>query len=115
MANYISSNENRFYAAVEQSYGAVAAVTAQHRFPAVKLTAKQQVEKINRKDKTGNRTFPGLPTGLRTQTSFDVRTYMTSWSQAGQEPGYGALFQSALGSAPQFYTGSAASAGSNAT
>ena len=55
MASYISSNANRFYAGLEQVYGQVPAVTSLNRFPAVKLTAKNQMEKADRKDKTGSR------------------------------------------------------------
>ena len=33
MACYISSNNNRFYAAVETAFGAVPAITASNRFP----------------------------------------------------------------------------------
>ncbi len=56
------------------------AITAQNRFPAVKLTAKNQAEKADRRDKTGSRTFAGIPAGLRRSTSFDLTTYMTSWA-----------------------------------
>jgi hypothetical protein len=45
MASYISSNANRFYTELESSYGQTPAITAQNRFPAVKLTAKNQLEK----------------------------------------------------------------------
>ena len=61
--SYISSNNNRFYVALEQSYGNAAAIAAGNRIPAVKLTAKQQTEKVQRKDKTGSRTFAGNPAG----------------------------------------------------
>ena len=44
MACYISSNNNRFYAAVETVYGTVPAITASNRFPGVKLALKQDVE-----------------------------------------------------------------------
>src|ERR1035441_2282016 len=78
MASYISSNANRFYTGLESDYGQTPAITAQNRFPAVKLTAKNQLEKADRRDKTGSRTFVGIPAGLRRTTSFDVTTYMTS-------------------------------------
>ena len=45
MASYISSNNNRFYVAVEPAYGQASAITAQNRIPAVKLATKQQTEK----------------------------------------------------------------------
>src|ERR1035438_4210671 len=83
MASYISSNANRFYAGLESSYGETPAITAQNRFPAVKLTAKNQLETADRRDKTGSRTFVGIPAGLRRNTTFDVTTYMTSWGGQG--------------------------------
>ena len=115
MASYISSNANRFYAGLEQAYGQVPAVTALNRFPAVKLTAKNQMEKADRKDKTGSRTFVGLPVGMRRQTSFDLTTYMTSWGGQSSGPAYGPLFQASLGAAPVMYGGGTSAAGSSGT
>src|ERR1051326_8186910 len=108
MASYISSNANRFYAGLENSYGQTPPIAAQNRFPAVKLAAKNQLEKVDRRDKTGSRTFVGLPAGLRRTTSFDVTTYMTSWDGQGSGPAYGPLFQASLGAAPAIYAGGAA-------
>jgi hypothetical protein len=48
--SYISSNDNRFYVALEQGYGNAAAAATSNRIPAVKLTTKQQTEKAQRKD-----------------------------------------------------------------
>ena len=63
MASYISSNANRFYTALESAYGQVEAITAANRIPAVKLAIRQQVRRRTRRDKTGSRTFAGLPAG----------------------------------------------------
>jgi hypothetical protein len=115
MASYISSNANRFYTALESSYGQVAAISPQNRFPAVKLTAKNQLEKANRKDKTGSRTFVGLPAGLRRTTSFDLTTYMTSWAGQSLGPSYGPLFQASMGAIPTLYAGGSVGAGSSGT
>ncbi len=100
MPSYISSNNNRFYVALETSYGAAANVAPQNRIPAVKLTARQQTEKTQRKDKTGTRTFLGDPVGLRRLTDFDITTYMTGWADQTQAPPHGALFQACLGGVP---------------
>ena len=113
---YISSNANRFYTALESAYGSVATITASSRIPAVKLTVRNQAEATNRKDKTGSRTFPGLPAGGRRRTAFELQTYMTSWQKSSAAaPAYGPLFQAALGAAPQSFAGgtvaSATSAG----
>ncbi len=94
---YISSNENRFYVALEQSYGLVSASSAFNRIPAIKLTARQQRERVDRKDKTGSRTFVGYPAGGRLATTVEISTYMRNWADQTNEPGYGPLFQACLG------------------
>jgi hypothetical protein len=110
---YIASNDNRFYAALETSYAQAAAVAAQGRIPALKLTARQRNEKIERKDKTGSRTFVGNPSGLRRTTNFDLKTYMAGWTDHSNPPPHGSLFQAALGGAPQAWGGGTAAAGSS--
>ncbi len=105
MACYISSNDNRFYTAVEQVYGMAQTVGEQNRFPAVKLAVRQQAQRAERRDKTGGRTFVGVPSGLRKRTAFELTTYLTGWTNQAQEPGYGPLFQGALGGAPALFTG----------
>jgi hypothetical protein len=114
--SYILSNDNRFYVALEQSYGVAATVSASNRIPAVKLTAKQQTEKVQRADKTGSRTFAGDPSGLRIQTSFGLRTYMATWNDPGVLPPYDPLFQACLGApAAQSAGGNVASASGSST
>ena len=113
--SYISSNANRFYTAVESGYGQVSAITAQDRIPAVKLTTKQQVVTAERKDKTGSRTFTGLPPGARRRTAFGLQTYMTSWTDTTRNPSHGPLFQATLGAAPQAFAGGTAGSGSSGT
>lgn len=112
MSCYISSNNNRFYTGIEAAYGAVPAVDSSMRFPGVKLTVKQEVEKPERKDKTGTRTFLGLPASLRKRTTFELRSYMTGWTSQAVEPGYGPLFQAAMGADALFCAGGTAGAGS---
>jgi hypothetical protein len=115
MASYISSNANRFYAALESAYGQIPAITAANRIPALKLTVRQQLEVTERQDKTGSRTFTGVPAGGRRQTSFEVRTLLTNWQQGTSNPSYGPLFQAAMGGAPtSFAGGTAASTTGNA-
>jgi hypothetical protein len=108
MASYISSNANRFYTALESGYGQVPAITAANRIPALKLSVRQQVEVTERKDKTGSRTFTGLPAGGRRQTTFELRTLLTNWQQGTSHPSYGPLFQAALGAAPASFAGGTA-------
>src|ERR1700737_3241545 len=97
--SYISSNNNRFYVALEPSYGQAGTVGAQNRVSAVKLTTKHHPEKIQRKDKTGTRTFLGDPGPLRNTTTFALTTYMTGWTDQTHEPAHGPLFQACLGGA----------------
>lgn len=104
MANYISSNANRFYVAVEPNYGRAATVTAANRFPAVRLQAQQLLETGRRLDKTGTRTFLGSSKDGRRRTAFQTRTYLTSWTGVA-EPSYGPLFQGALGGAGELSNG----------
>jgi hypothetical protein len=105
MGCYISSNDNRLYAAVETSYGQAAAVTSARRFPAVRLELQEQTLTPGRRDKTGGRTFVGLPGGFRKKNAFGVTTYMSAWDPQQGEPGYGALFQGAMGAAPLVFGG----------
>lgn len=102
---YISSNANRLYVALEQSYGNVASLESGSRIPAVKLVARQRLERPERKDKTGSRTFAGLPSGLRRLTSYELRTYMTAWEASSQPPCYGPLFEAGLGADAVFFSG----------
>jgi hypothetical protein len=105
MSSYIASNQNRFYAALEGAFGQVPAVTAAHRIPAVRLVARQSLDKVTRKDKTGGRSFLGLPTGVRRHTSFMLKTYLTSWADQAEPPGYSPLFEAAMGGAPAMFGG----------
>lgn len=104
MANYTSSNANRFYVAVESAFGQAASIGAANRFPAVRLQAQQILESARRQDKTGTRTFQGTPKTSRRRTAFEARTYLTSWNGSG-EPAYGPLFRAVLGATPHLSIG----------
>src|SRR5438067_4895999 len=104
MASYISSNANRFYAAIETTYGQAAGVNAGNRFPAVRLQAEQLLEHGKRLDKTGTRTFLGISPTSRRHTAFEVRTYLTSWNGSGN-PCYGPLVQAGFGNASELVSG----------
>lgn len=105
MCCYISSNDNRIYAALESGYGKVAAFTAQQRLPAIRLDIRQAADQLRRRDKTGGRTFLGLPASLRRRTSFDLATYMTEWPAGASAPPYSALVQAAMGGAGLAFSG----------
>ncbi len=100
MPSYIRSNSNRFYAAVESSYGVAAEVSTPDRFPAVRLRAQQAIEATRRLDKTGTRTLIPTSRDGRRRTAFEIRTYLSSMMLTGQVP-CGVLFQSAMGAEPE--------------
>ena len=97
MACYISSNNNRFYVALEPAYGEVAPIANARRFAGIHLRARQQAVQHERRDKTGSRTFLGLPAGVKRQTSYQLRTYLSGWNDQLSEPSQGPLFRASLG------------------
>lgn len=105
MSSYVSSNDERLYAALEGAYGQVASITAQNRIPLMKLGAKQAPVVTGRQDKTGSRTFPGLPNTIRRTATFQLSTLMTEWTNQTIAPSQGPLFQAALGATPLLYAG----------
>jgi hypothetical protein len=115
MSCYISSNNNRVYVALESTYGNAATVTAQNRIPLLKLGAKQVLEQSTRKDKTGTRTFVGLPNRIRRTTTFQLSTPMTEWTSSSVAPVQGPLFQAAAGGAPLLFAGGTVASVSNIT
>jgi len=114
MACYISSNQNRFYATLESSFGSVVEATADNRIPAIRLGIQHETVQGPRRDKTGSRTRGGIPTGARTRIQYQLGTYMTNWGNINAEPSYGPLIQGALGAAPLLDSGKSVSGvGSN--
>ena len=105
MSCYISSNNERIYCALESSYGVIPAITGSNRIPALKMKAKQVPAQTGRKDKTGTRTFVGMPNQIRETTTFEVDTLLTAWSNTSAPPAYGPLFQCAMGGAPVIWAG----------
>jgi hypothetical protein len=112
---YISSNANRWYVGSESAYGQVPAIAPGSRIPAVKLTAQQQRAKSQRQDKTGSRTWQGMPVGMRLQTSFDMTSYMRDWPNPTTLPSHGPLFEAAMGAPGVLWAGNAAGTGSTAS
>src|SRR5438067_1597575 len=110
---YISSNANRWYCAQESAYGQIPAITAANRIPAVKLPAQHHQQKSQRKDKTGTRTWPGMPAGMRRQTTFHLTSYMRDWPDTTTLPAQGPLFEAAMGGAGVLWAGSVAAIGSD--
>src|ERR1700735_2830090 len=114
MSCYISSNNERIYCALESSYGVIPVITGANRIPALKMKAKQVPEQTGRKDKTGTRTFVGMPNGIREITTFAVDTLLTEWSDTTLGPAYGPLFQCAMGGTPVIWAGGTVSSVANA-
>jgi hypothetical protein len=120
MATYISSHDNRFYAALEDSYGKTATIKAANRIPAVKLNITHKIEAAVRRDKTGSRTYPGSPAGGRRRTDFTLNTYLASWEKTTDasgscgQPAYGPLFEAACGGAPVTFGGGTVASATNA-
>jgi hypothetical protein len=110
---YISSNANRWYCAQESAYGQIPAITELNRIPAVKLSAQQQRQKSQRKDKTGSRTWAGMPAGMRRQTTFDLTSYMRDWPDTTALPQHGPLFEAAMGGAGVLWAGKTTGTGSS--
>lgn len=113
--SYISSNANRWYCAREDTYGTVAAITAANRIPAVTMKAQHQRDKSQRKDKTGTRTFVGLPNGIRRHTTFDATSYIRDWADNTNLPPQGPLVEAALGASGELWPGATLDAGSTAS
>jgi len=110
---YISSNANRWYVAREDQFGQIPAITAANRIPAVRLLAQHNQEKTTRRDKTGTRTWQGLPAGVRRHTSFDLTTYMRDWADPTVLPAQGPLLEAALGGSGTLFGGGVSAAGSD--
>src|SRR5712692_10612471 len=115
MSCYISSNNNRIYVGLEGTYGTVPAITGANRIPAVKLGVRQVPEQTGRRDKTGSRTFVGLPNRIRKDTSFALETFMTAWTNQAAAPRHGPLFQAAMGGVPVQFAGGTVAAVTNQT
>ena len=100
MSSYISSNQGiDFTWPLKLLMGRFASVAGINRFPAVHLAIAQGLQSGHRRDKTGSRTFLGVPATSRKVTTFQLQTYLTSWTGT-QQPSYGPLFQAALGAIP---------------
>ncbi|MDP9169796.1 MAG: hypothetical protein M3N54_04205 [Acidobacteriota bacterium] len=113
--SYISSNANRWYCAKESAYGHIPAITAANRIPAVAMTAQQKREKSARKDKTGSRTWAGVPQGMRRETTFGLTSYMRDWADMTALPPQGPLFESSLGAGGALWAGATPVSGDEST
>jgi hypothetical protein len=104
MSSYILSTANRFYAAVESGYGQIATITSADRIPALRFHAHQTLQTVKRNDKTGGRTFQGVPSTAQRATAFEIDTFLSSWNGTG-EPPCSPLFRAACGASPRLSAG----------
>src|SRR3569833_1961202 len=110
--SYILSNANRWYCAQEAGYGQVSAITPAHRIPAVSLKVQNQRERSVRRDKTGTRTWAGLPAGMRQHTSLEATSYMRDWADTLNLPPHGPMIEAAMGAPGALWPGASTSVGS---
>ncbi len=112
---YVASNLNRFYAAVESAYGVVPAVLPDHAFRALSLELELQQQYLERRDKSGSRSFLGVVAAGRRQGRFATEAYLMSGGAAGTAPDLAPFFQAACGGAPLVFAGGTAAAGCTTT
>jgi hypothetical protein len=110
--SYILSNANRWYCAQETGYGQVGAITAANRIPAVSLKVQNQRDRSVRRDKTGTRTWAGLPAAMRRHTSFEATSYMRDWADSLNPPPHGPMIEAAMGAPGVLWPGATTSTGS---
>ncbi len=96
MANYVLSKNNRYYVALESSYGVVPTVSATNRVPGVRLAVTTEKVTVPRPDKTGTRTFLGIPGMPRRITGYEFETSLMAGTGA-LPPAVGQMVQAALG------------------
>lgn len=109
--SYILSNANRWYCVQEPAYGQVGAITAANRIPAVGMKVQNQRDKSQRKDKTGTRTWAGLPAGIRRHTTFDATSYVRDWADPSTLPPHGPMIEAAMGAPGLLWPGGTTSSG----
>ncbi len=100
MADYILSNNNRYYAALEGSYGVVPTIASSQRVPGTRLAIATQKVSPARRDKTGTRTFLGAAGKPRRVISYEFETCVMAQDAGALPPAVGQLVQAALGGAP---------------
>lgn len=97
MSCHIASYANRSYAALESELGAVAAITSSHRLPLSKLDIRVVREASQRLDKSGGRTFVGVPQNGREHTRIQFSSYLTGWDSMSGVPELDAAVQAVMG------------------
>jgi hypothetical protein len=108
MTSYILSNNNRYYAAIESSYGVIPTIAASQRVPGVRLAIATQKVTPKRHDKTGTRTFLGTAGPPRKIIAYEFETCVMAQDSGTLQPTAAQMVQAALGGAPKQTTAQAA-------
>lgn len=95
MSSYISSADNRLYVALESVYGTIPPPKSEDRTPFVQLRATQKMLVPQRRDKTGSRSFSGVPGAAKRDTTFTVTSHLFGGTSPAAT-GLRALLQSAF-------------------
>jgi hypothetical protein len=112
---YISTDLNRTYSALESAYGVPPAISGADAFRALRVNLELVQEYLERRDKSGSRTFPGVIAGGRRHARFEVDAYLTPSGSAGAPPDMAPFFQAACGALPLTFAGGQAAAGCTTT
>jgi hypothetical protein len=97
MANYVLSNNNRYYVAPESNYGVVPTIATSQRVPGVRLTIATQKVTPTRRDKTGTRTFLGIAGPPRKVIAYEFETSVMAQDSGVLQPTAAQMVQAALG------------------
>ncbi len=104
MSCFIASNQNRVYGALESAFGTAAAVTGANRLPLSAFRLRERKFVGVRRDKTGSRTYPGVPTSGRESVAVQLSCYLTEWDTWTGFPALHELLQSVTGGAVRVFS-----------
>ena len=76
MSSYITSANNRLYVAREATYGQIPLPSAGDRTPFVQLRATQRTMVPQRRDKTGTRSYMGVPGTPKRETTYSISGHL---------------------------------------
>ena len=113
--SYVASNLNRFYAAVETAYGVVPTIAGEDAFRALSADLELVQQYLERRDKSGSRSFAGIAAGGRRQARFEIEAYLMSGGQPGSAPDLAPFYQAVCGATPLVFAGGIAAAGCTTT
>lgn len=113
--SYVSTYLNRHYAALESAYGTVPAIGPSQAFRSLSVELALVQQYLERRDKSGSRSFTGVISAGRRQGRFQAEAYLMSGGTAGQAPNMAPFCQCACGGVPLVFAGGSAAAGSSSS